>query len=154
MASLRADMAANMAKLTRAVEALTLIEKRRRHKAAMWATLSAASSLADERPRHKVASPNLFDAARGHIQATCKLLAGPLDTILADIECKDIKKRAWMTPIVIASILPSVVDDNFLPAVVPPLVGVPSLPLTVDGNIQKVRPHTQPRCQTGRCNIP
>ena len=142
-------MAANMAKFTRAVEALVLVEKRRQHEAAMRATLSAASSLADEQPRHEVALHKLFDAARGNIQATCKVLAGPLDTILANIERKDIKKRAWMTPIVIASIHRLVVNDNFLLSVVPPLVGVPSLPLTVDRNIQKVRPHTQPRCQTG-----
>ena len=100
----------------------------------MRSELSAANSLAlaDERPRHEIASPNLFDAARARIQATCELLAGPLDAILADIECKDIEEGARTTP----------------------LVDAPSLPSTVDGHIQKVRPRTQPRCCTGRRNIP
>ena len=60
----------------------------------MWAELSAARSLADERPRHEIASPNLFDAARARIQATCDLLADPLDAILADIEREDIEEGA------------------------------------------------------------
>ena len=73
--------------------ALALVKDCRRHEAAMRSELSAASSLAlvDERPRHEIASPNLFDAARARIQVTCELLAGPLDAILADIECEDIK---------------------------------------------------------------
>jgi hypothetical protein len=37
-----------------------------------------------------------------------------------------------------ASIHPSAVNDNPLPAVAPPLVGAPFLPSTVKGNIQKV----------------
>jgi hypothetical protein len=105
-----------------ASEALALVEDCRRHEAAMRAELSAASSLADERPHHEIASPNLFDAARARIQATCELLAGPLDAILANIERKDIEEGARTTP----------------------LVGAPSLPSTVDGNIQKVRPRTRP----------
>jgi hypothetical protein len=61
------------------------------HEAAMRAELSAASSLADKRPRHEIALPNLFDAARACIQATCDLLVGPLDAILAGIEREDIR---------------------------------------------------------------
>ena len=53
--------------------------------------LSTASCLAGGRPRHKVVSHNLFDTARDRIQATCKLLAAPLDAILANIEHKDIQ---------------------------------------------------------------
>ena len=110
-------------------EALALVKECRQHEAAMRSELSAANSLAlaDERPRHKIASPNLFDAARARIQATCELLAGPLDAILADIEREDIKEGARTTP----------------------LVDALSLPSTVDGNIQKVRPRTQPRRRTG-----
>jgi hypothetical protein len=95
----------------------------------MWAELSAASSLADERPRREIASPNLFDAARARIH---ELLASPLDAILADIEREDIEEGARTTP----------------------LVGAPSLPSTVDGSIQKVRPRTQPSRRTGRRSIP
>jgi hypothetical protein len=113
-------------------EALALVEDCRRHEAAMRAELSAASSRADERPRHEIALPNIFDAARARIQATCELLAGPLDAILADIEREDIEEGARTTPLV---------DD-------------PSLPSTVDGNIQKVRPRTRPCRCTGRRNIP
>jgi hypothetical protein len=39
-------------------------------------------------------SPNIFDAASGRIQATCRLLAAPLDVILADIEREDIQSAA------------------------------------------------------------
>ena len=39
-------------------------------------------------------SPHLFDAASGRIQATCELLAAPLDAILADIEREDIQSAA------------------------------------------------------------
>ena len=39
-------------------------------------------------------SPNLFDAASGRIQATCELLAAPLDAILADIEREDTQSAA------------------------------------------------------------
>jgi len=39
-------------------------------------------------------SPNLFDAASRPIQATCKLLAAPLDAILTNIERKDIQSAA------------------------------------------------------------
>jgi hypothetical protein len=90
----------------------------------MRAKLSAVSSLADERPRHEIASPNLFDATRARIQATCELLAAPLDAILANIEREDIEEGARTTP------------------------------STVDGNIQMVRPRTRPRRRTGRRNIP
>ncbi len=62
-----------------AEQALTLVEGRRRHEDAMRAALSAASSLADERPHHKVALSNLFDAAKERIQATCDLFAAPLE---------------------------------------------------------------------------
>jgi hypothetical protein len=137
-----------------AEQALTLVEERRRHEDAMRATLSAVSSLVDERPHHKVASSNLFDAAKECIQATCDLLAAPLDAILADIEHEDIKEDARMTLLVVALIHPVAVDDNLLPAVAPPLVGVPFLPSTVNGNIQKVCPRTRPRRCTGRRNIP
>jgi hypothetical protein len=68
-----------------AEQALTLAEERRCHMDAMRATLSAASSLADERPHHEIASSNLFDAAKERIQATCDLLAAPLDAIFANI---------------------------------------------------------------------
>jgi hypothetical protein len=135
-------------------QALTLAEERRRHEDAMRAALSAASTLADERPHHEVASSNFFVAAKERIQATCDLLAAPLDAILADIERKDIKEGARTTLLVVALIHPSAVDDNLLPAVAPPLVGAPFLPSTVDGNIQKVCPRTQPRRCTGRRNIP
>ena len=81
----------------------------------MRAELSDASSLADEQPRHEIASPNLFDGARARIQATYELLAGPLDAIVADIECKDIKEGARKTP----------------------LIGAPSLPLSVDGKRER-----------------
>ena len=37
---------------------------------------------------------NLFDAAIARIQATCELLADPLDGILADIEHEDIDEGA------------------------------------------------------------
>ena len=135
----------------RAVEqALTLIKERRQHKP----TLSAASTLADERPHREVASSNFFDAAKEHIQATCDLLAAPLDTILADIEREDIAEGAWMIFLVVASIHPLAVNDNLLAAVAPPLVGAPFLPSTVNGNIQKVCPRTRPRHRTGRRNIP
>jgi hypothetical protein len=76
----------------------------------MRAELSAASSLADERPRHKIALSNLFDAARVRIQATCELLAAPLDVILANIEREDIEEGARTTPLVGAPSLPSMVD--------------------------------------------
>ena len=59
-----------------------------------------------------------------------------------------------MTFLVVASIHPSAVNDNLLAAVAPPLVGAPFLPSTVDGNIQKVCPRTQPCHRTGRHNIP
>ena len=57
----------------------------------MRAALSAASSLAGRQHCHKVVSLIFFDAAIGCIQATCELLAGPLDVILADIEREDIR---------------------------------------------------------------
>jgi hypothetical protein len=137
-----------------AEQALTLVKERRQHKDALRAALSAASTLADERPHHEVASSNFFDAAKEHIQATCDLLAAPLDTILADIEREDIAEGARMTFLVVASIHPSAVNDNLLAAVAPPLVSAPFLPSTVNGNIQKVCPRTQPRHRTGRHNIP
>jgi hypothetical protein len=56
-----------------------------------------------------------------------RTLAGPLDAILADSEREDIEEGARTTP----------------------LVNAPSLALTVDGNIQKVRPRTRPHCRTG-----
>jgi hypothetical protein len=93
-------------------EARALVEDCRRHEAAMRAELSAASSLADERFRHEIASPNIFDAARVRIQATCELLAGPLDVILANIEREDIKEGARTTPLVDAPSLPSTVDGH------------------------------------------
>ena len=60
----------------------------------MRAALSAASSLAGRQPHHKIVSPNLFDAASRPIQATCELLAAPLDAILTNIERKDIQSAA------------------------------------------------------------
>ncbi len=72
-------------------DALALVEDCR---AAMWAKLSAVSSLADEQSRPEIASSNLFNAARACIQATCELLAAPLDAILANIEREDIKEGA------------------------------------------------------------
>ena len=137
-----------------AEQALTLVEERRRHEDSMRATLSAVSSLADEQPHHEVASSNLFDAAKERIHATCDLLAAPLDAVLADIEHEDNKEDARMTLLVVASIHPAAVDDNLLPAVAPPLVSVPFLPSTVNGNIQKVCPRTRPCRRTGRRNIP
>ena len=44
-------------------------------------------------PRGSVAEP--FYASSGHIQATCELLAAPLDAILTDIEREDIHSAAW-----------------------------------------------------------
>jgi hypothetical protein len=81
---------------TRAAEsvALALVKDCRRHEAAMQAELSAVSSFADEQSRPKIVSSNLFDAARARIQATCELLAAPLDAILADIEREDIEEVA------------------------------------------------------------
>ena len=112
-------------------EALALVKDCR---AVMQAELFAVSSLADERSHPEIASSNLFDAARARIQATCKLLAAPLDAILADIERDDIEEGARTTP----------------------LVDAPSLPSMVDGIIQKVHPCTRPcRCHcTGQRNIP
>jgi hypothetical protein len=92
-------------------EALALVEDCRRHEAVMRAEMSAASSLADERPHHEIASPNLFDAARARIQATCDLLAAPLDALLADFVRKDIEEGARTTPLVGAPSLPSTVDQ-------------------------------------------
>ena len=60
----------------------------------MQAELSAVSSFADEQSRPEIASSNLFNAARACIQATCELLAAPLDAILADIEHEDIEEGA------------------------------------------------------------
>jgi len=80
---------------TTASEALALVEECLQHKAAMRAALSAVSSLAGRQPRHEVVSPNFFDALIGRIQATCELLAGPLDVILADIEHEYIQCAAW-----------------------------------------------------------
>ena len=60
----------------------------------MQAELSAVSSFADEQSRPEIASSNLFNAARACIQATCELLAAPLDAILANIEREDIKEGA------------------------------------------------------------
>ena len=60
----------------------------------MWAALSVASSLACRQPRHEVVSPNFFDATSGCIQATCELLAAPLDAILANIEREDVQSAA------------------------------------------------------------
>ena len=140
---------------TRAAEqVLTLVKERCQHKDAMRAALSAWSTLADKQPHHEVASSNFFDAAKERIQATCNLLAAPLDAILADIEREDIPEGARMTFLIVASIHPSAVNDNLLAAVAPPLVGAPFLPSTVDGNIQKVCPRTRPRHRTGRRNIP
>jgi hypothetical protein len=48
-------------------EALALVEDCRRQEAVMRAEMSASSSLADEQPHHKIALPNLFDAARARI---------------------------------------------------------------------------------------
>ena len=98
-------------------EALALVKDCR---AVMQAELFAASSLADERSHPEIASSNLFDAARAHIQATCKLLAAPLDAILADIERDDIEEGARTTP----------------------FVGAPSLPSSVDGKIERQREAT------------
>jgi hypothetical protein len=77
-----------------ASKALALVEERRQHKAATRAAMSAASSLVGRQPRQEVVSPHLFDAASGRIQATCELLAAPLDAILADIERDDIQSAA------------------------------------------------------------
>jgi hypothetical protein len=149
-----ADRPRNEAAARAAEQALTLVEECRQHEYAMRAALFAASCLADEQPHHKVASSNLFDAAKERIQATCDLLAAPLDAILADIEREDIMEEARTTLLIVASIHPSAVDDNLLPAVAPPLVGTPFLPSAVNGNIQKVCPCTRPRRRTGRRNIP
>jgi hypothetical protein len=60
----------------------------------MRAKLSAVSSLANKRSRPGIASSNLFHATRACIQATCELLAAPLDAILANIEREDIEEGA------------------------------------------------------------
>jgi len=65
-----------------ASEALVLVEEHCQHEAATWAALSAASSLAGRQPRHEVVLPNFLDAKSRRIQATCELLAAPLDAIL------------------------------------------------------------------------
>ena len=75
-------------------KALALVEERHQHKAATRAGLSTASFLAGKQTHHEVESPNLFDAARGRIQATCKLLAASLDATLANIEREDIQAAA------------------------------------------------------------
>ena len=87
-------------------EALALVKECRQNEAATRAALSTVSSLADERPCHEVVSPNHFDAARGCIQVTCKLITAPLDAILADIEREDIEEGARTTPLVGAPSLP------------------------------------------------
>jgi hypothetical protein len=92
-------------------EALALFKDCRQHEAVMRAEMSDVSSLANERPHHKIALPNLFDAAQARIQATCDILAAPLDTLLADFEREDIEEGARMTPLAGVPSLPSTVDQ-------------------------------------------
>jgi hypothetical protein len=58
------------------------------------------------------ASPNHIEAAIWRVQATRDLLAAPLDALLANIERKNIKEGAQMTPLVVALSTPSAVAGN------------------------------------------